>query len=150
MSEITDERYAFGSTLRVEDPAVGKFFTKGLYTGLELTEKKNNWLVGSVPAPNIHEGWRIKAVKILYSIRGPYGSIDKIGIRNGHLDVYRFEGLTFGPNPNWQLQRLELPGPSSFAYGLGVTIHVDYPEITGSTTSQPPTQFLFTSIGLEF
>ncbi len=126
MSEITDERYAFGSTLRVEDPAVGKFFTKGLYTGLELTEKKNNWLVG------------------------PYGSIDKIGIRNGHLDVYRFEGLTFGPNPNWQLQRLELPGPSSFAYGLGVTIHVDYPEITGSTTSQPPTQFLFTSIGLEF
>jgi len=149
MSQITDERWAFGSSLHVEDPTVGKFFCKGLYTGIELRQTESNWLVGSVPAPNIHEGWRIRSVMILYNIRGPYGSIDKIGIRNGNLDAHRFEGLALGPNTTWELRKLELPSAASFAYGLGVTIHVNYPEIVGSP-SQPPTQFLFTSIGLEF
>jgi len=149
MSQITDARWAFGSALHVEDPTVGKFFCKGLYTGMELSETQSNWLVGSVPAPNTHEGWRINSVMILFNIRGPYGNIDKIGIRSGHLDVQGFEGLNIGPNTTWELRKLDLPSAASFAYGLGVTIHVQYPEIIGSP-GQPPTQFLFTSIGLEF
>jgi hypothetical protein len=147
MSQITDERWAFGSSLHVEDPTVGNFYCKGLYTGITLVKNQSNWLVGSVPAPNIHEGWKIKSVMILYNIRGELGLIDKIGIRNGHLDVQRFEGLNIGPNTTWELRKFELPSAASFAYGLGVTIHVNYPD---HPDISHPTQFLFTSIGLEF
>lgn len=147
MSGITDRRWAFASALHVENPAVGKFHVNGLHTGIELLKTQDNWLVGSIPAPNIHEGWKVKSALILYNIRGPVGLIDKIGIRNGYLDLHRFENLTIGPNANWEIKQLDLPGPTAFAYSLGITIHVwvpDNPDVT------PPIQFLFTGIGLEF
>jgi hypothetical protein len=117
---------------------------------------QHNWLICSVPAPNILEGWRVKAVMILYNIRRldtrGFGMIDKIGIRDGNLDVARFEGLTIGPNSiepaeNWVERKLELPNPRGFRFGLGVTIHVTGPPLD---TENPSTKFSFTSIGLEF
>jgi hypothetical protein len=144
---VVDERWAYGSSLHVEAPTVGNFFTKGLYTGIELKVNQSNWLVGSVPALNIHEGWRIKAVMIRYNIRGAIGVIDKIGVRQGNLDVHGFEGLNIGPNSTWETRKLELPNPSAFTWGLGVTIHCAVPQ---QVDVVHPTQFLFTSIGLEF
>jgi hypothetical protein len=152
MSVIKQERWAFSSALHVENPTVGKFTVTGLKTGIELSQhNQHNWLVCSVPGPNILEAWRIKAVLILYNIKGsPGGKIDKIGIRNGHLDVYGFENLTIGPNANWELKRLELPGTGyTFRYSLGVTIHVMYQKPEFEPTA-PPTQFFFTGVGLEF
>jgi hypothetical protein len=49
MSEIVDERYAFASALRVENPAVGNFFTKGLYTGIDYRKLNGiGWLPQSL------------------------------------------------------------------------------------------------------
>jgi hypothetical protein len=147
MSGNIERRWAWASALHVENPAVGKFHVNGLHSGIELRQGQGNWLVASIPAPNIHEGWKIRSVLILYNIRGNIGLIDKIGIRNGHIEVHGFQNLTIGPNTSWELRKLDLPGPSSFAYGLGISIHVQVPATPDVT---PPTQFLFTSVGLDF
>jgi hypothetical protein len=152
MSEITQERWAFGSALHVENPAVGKFIQDTRYTGIELNQVQNNFLVCSVPAPSPLDGWRIKTLMIVYNIRntqGDFGKIDKLGIRDGFNTVHGFENLNLVRNPSWEIRRFQLPNPAGYKMGLGVSIHLDYPEIIGSS-GQWPTQFLFTSIGLEF
>ena len=151
-----EERWVYGSALHVENPTVGRFTVLGTMTTIELRANQHNWLICSVPAPNVLDGWRVRAVMIRYNIRRPdsrgLGHIDKIGIRNGNLDVARFEGLTIGPNSiepheNWEVRRLVLSRPGDFRFGLGVTIHVLFPEIS---PIPPPTKFSFTSIGIEF
>ena len=151
MSGNIQERWAFHTALHVEFKDVGKFIQDTRYTGVELNELQHNWLLGSVPAPNILEAWKIKSVMILYNLRntqGDFGMIDKIGINNGHLPVHMFENLNITRNANWDVKKLELPGQFSFRYSLGVTIHVNYPQVIDH--GQWPTQFLFAGIGLEF
>jgi hypothetical protein len=151
MSGNIQERWAFHTALHVEFKDVGKFIQDTRYTGVELNETQHNWLVGSVPGPNILDAWKVKAVMILYNIRntqGDFGMIDKIGIRNGHLVLGSIENLNITRNANWDVKKLELPGPTSFRYSLGVMIHVNYPQIVDH--GQWPTQFLFAGIGLEF
>lgn len=160
MSETNiEQRWVYGSALHVENPSVGRFTVLGTMTTIELSNvTQHNWLICSVPAPNILEGWKVKAVMILYNIRRPdprpLGMIDKIGIRDGNLDVARFEGLTIGPNSiepneNWEVRKLELISPSGFRFGLGVTIHVEG-GLGFEASAIGPTKFSFTSIGLEF
>jgi DNA-binding beta-propeller fold protein YncE len=156
LTNIIEERWVYGSALHVENPAVGRFSVLGTMTTIELGTNQHNWLICSIPAPNVLDGWKVRAVMIRYNIRRPdsrgLGIIDKIGIRNGNLDVARFEGLTIGPNSiepqeNWEVRKLVLPRPGDFKFGLGVTIHVLFPQIS---PIPPPTKFSFTSIGLEF
>jgi DNA-binding beta-propeller fold protein YncE len=155
LTNIFEERWVYGSALHVENPTVGGFSVLGTMTTIELRTNQNNWLICSVPAPNALDGWRVGAVMIRYNIRRPdsrfLGVIDKIGIRNGNLDVARFEGLSIGPNSiepneNWETRKLVLTNPGGFVFGLGVTIHVIFPQ----TSPTSPTKFSFTSIGLEF
>jgi hypothetical protein len=151
MSEVIEERWSFGCSLTVENPAVGRFINTGLYTGIELTHLQQNWLVCSVPAPNVLEAWKIKSIMIQYNIRntqGDYGKVDKIGIRDGNQTVHGFENLDIGRNANWEIRKLALPTPWDYRFGIGVNIHVIYPEVLDP--GPWPTQFLFTSIGLEF
>jgi hypothetical protein len=153
MSEITQERWTYGCSLTVENPAVGKFINKGLYTGIELNELQNNWLICSVPAPSPLDGWKVKTVMIVYNIRntqGPFGKIDKIGVKDSFLDppLASFENLNLVKNPSWEIKRFDFPTQKTYKMGLGVSIHVDYPQVVDH--GQWPTQFLFTSIGLGF
>jgi hypothetical protein len=149
MSQVTEERWVFSNALHVENPAVGKFHVNGLHAGIELNQNEQNWLVCSVPGPNVLEEWRIRSVMIQYNVKGQVGRIDKIGIRDGNQTAASFENLDLGPNAGWEIRKLQLPAPWDYRLGLGVTIHVACPMSTGGPP-QPPTQFLFTSIGLEY
>jgi hypothetical protein len=73
----------FGHALNVENPQVGTFSRSTLYSKLTLVEAQANWLLASVPTPNVTEGWRISAVLLRYTIRGRAGVIDKVGLRDG-------------------------------------------------------------------
>jgi hypothetical protein len=80
-----EQRWAYGSALHVENPSVGRFTVLGTMTTIELLNpSQHNWLICSVSAPNTLEGWKVKAIMILYNIRRPdprpLGMIDKIGI----------------------------------------------------------------------
>ena len=140
-----DERWTFGHALHVEDPTIGTFIRNTLYSKITLNPTESNWVLASVPTPNVTKGWKVGAVALRYTIRGGVGVIDKIGLRDGDQTAYSFEGLALGPISDWQSVGLSLP-PSNFQYGLGVSIHVNYPVI------QPlgPTEFLFASVGLGF
>jgi hypothetical protein len=144
---VAAETWTFGSSLRVENPSVGRFSTLGLYTFIELNKNQHNWLVCSVPAPSVLEGWRIKSVYIQYRILGQFGLIDKVGVRDGKDTYYSFDNLSVGPtSTTWWFLDLELPNTlPPYKYGIGVTIHVNYPDHPGLP---PPTRFQFTSIGL--
>jgi len=150
MTELSTDSFVYGSALTIENPQVGRFINKGLYTGVELNPNEHNWLICSVPAPSGLEGWEVKWVMVLYDIRNPngaYGKIDKIGIRDGIRDIQRFENLNLTQTQGWTIRTFYVPPESISIYdfGLGVTIHLDY-----SQAGQGPTQFLFTSIGLGF
>jgi hypothetical protein len=152
MSSVTEESWMFVSVLRAEDPSIGKFHSNGLHTGIELGVAQpiqQNWLIGSIPAPNPLEQWRINAVMLQYNIRGQLGMIDKIGIRDGNQPAASFENLQIGPNSDWEIRKFPLPNPWDYRFGLGVNIHVTMTENFGGP-NVPPTQFLFTAIGLEF
>jgi hypothetical protein len=145
-----DERWTFGTSLNVEKPTVGEFKHSTLYTSIVLTPGQDNFVMTSVPAPNVLEGWSIKSVMLRYRITGDGGGIiDKIGIRDGNESIYSFENLLIGTNNAWETLKLELPCPRPFRYGLDVSIHVFYDAGFGGPT-QHPTPFQFVSIGLEF
>jgi hypothetical protein len=150
----TDERWVFGNTLNVEKPEAGSFSRSTLYSKLTLgqpdTLGKDNWLLASVPAPNVTEGWSIADVMLRYTIRGEIGAIDKVGLRDGNELVHSFEDPSLAvPIPDWETLTLTLPSPRRFTFGLGVSIHASY-EGFGGSTAPPPTEFLFASVGLKF
>jgi hypothetical protein len=150
-----DERWTFGTSLNVEDPAAGTFRRLTLYSSIALVSGQNNWILASVPTPNVVLGWKVKAIMLRYRISpsnpelGIGGRIDKIGIRDGDKLLHEFDGLNLGPITNWQTLRQELPNPLNFQFGLGVLVHVDFPSNIGAT-DQTQSTFYFASIGLEF
>ena len=145
----TDERWIFGHALHVENRQVGTFVRSTLYSKLTLVETQNNWLLAAVPAPSVTEGWRISAIMLRYTIRGRAGVIDKVGLRDGEQTVHSFEGLNLGPIAGWQSLNLPLSPAVPFKFGLGVSIHANYPD---NFDPQPlgPAEFLFVSVGLGF
>jgi hypothetical protein len=94
-------------------------------------------------------GWKVASVLLRYTIRGRAGLMDKVGLRDGDQTVHMFEGLDIGPVAGWQSLTLPLPEPRTFSYGLGVSIHVTYPD---NFDPQPlgRAEFLFASVGLSF
>jgi hypothetical protein len=144
-----DERWTFGHALNVENPSVGTFLRSTLHAKIILTETQSNWVLASVPTPNVTKGWRISSVLLRYTIRGRAGHIDKVGLRDGDQLVHSFEGLNVGPAASWQTLTLPLSPARKFRFGLGVSIHVDYPD---NFDPQPlgPSEFLFASVGLGF
>ena len=144
-----DERWTFGHALHVENPAVGIVSRSTLYFKIVLNETESNWVLASVPTPNVTKGWKVAAAALRYTIRGRAGLIDKIGIRDGNDVVGSFENLTIGPNAGWQSLGLSLNPAIPFQFGLGVSIHVNYPD---NFDPQPlgPAEFLFASVGLGF
>jgi hypothetical protein len=145
----TDQRWVFGHALNVENPQAGTFSRSTLYCKLTLVETQDNWLLASIPTPNVTEGWRISSVLLRYTIRGRAGVIDKVGLRDGEQLVHSFEGLNVGPAAGWQTLTLPLSPPRAFTFGLGVSIHANYPD---NFDPQPlgPAEFLFVSVGLGF
>ena len=114
-----DERWTFGTSLNVENPTVGEFKHTTLYTSIVLEPGQQNFVMTSVPSPNVVEGWRIKSVMLRYRITGDGGgTIDKIGIRDGNESIHSFENLLIGINNAWQTLKLELPCPMPFRFGL--------------------------------
>lgn len=159
MATLQDERWTFGHALHVENiDIVNPFARNTLYSKIHLNGGASNWVLASVPTPNVTEGWKISYVILRYAIRGAgpeSGFIDKIGVRDGNEVVSEVEGLDIGRTPQggWQtviVSRLSPPKP--FKYGLGVSIHVNYPvkPTDPSWPSFPPTEFLFASVGLGF
>lgn len=147
---VIDERWTFGTSLNVENPQVGEFKHTTLYTSIKLAPGQHNFVMTSVPSPNVLERWRVKSVMLRYRITGNgAGVIDKIGIRDGNESIHSFENLLIGTNNSWETLRLELPCPRAFRFGLDVSIHVFYDPGFGGPT-QHPTPFHFASIGLEF
>jgi murein tripeptide amidase MpaA len=144
-----DERWTFGTSLNVENPTVGQFKHTTLYTSIILAPGQHNFVMTSVPSPNVVEGWKIKSVMLRYRITAGAGVIDKIGIRDGNESIHSFENLLIGVNNAWETLKLELPCPKSFKFGLDVSIHVFYDPGFGGP-QPPPTPFQFASIGLEF
>jgi hypothetical protein len=144
-----DERWIFGHALHVENRQVGTFARNTLYSKLTLDEAQDNWLLAAVPAPGASEGWRISGVNLRYTIRGRAGVIDKVGVRDGERVVHSFEGLNVGPIASWQTLNLPLSPAVPFQFGLGVSIHANYPD---NFDPQPlgPSEFLFVSVGLTF
>lgn len=145
----TDERWIFGHALHVENQQMGTFSRSTLYSKLTLNEAQDNWLLAAIPTPNITENWQISAVMLRYTIRGRAGQIDKVGLRDGEQLLHSFEGLTVGPVAGWQTLNLPLSPAKGFKFGLGVSIHANYPDdfdpmILG------PAEFLFVSVGLGF
>src|SRR5262245_50776980 len=122
-----DERWIFGHALHVENRQVGTFTRNTLYSELELTPAQpaqDNWVLASVPTPNVTEKWQISAVMLRYAIIGhANGIIDKVGLRDGEHLVWSFEGLNVGPGSGWQTLNLALPSPRTFSFGLGISIH---------------------------
>lgn len=149
MATDRDERWTFGHALHVEDPGVGVFARSTLYSKVTLLEAQSDWVLASVPTPNVTEGWKIASVMLRYTIRGRAGLIDKVGLRDGDQTIYTFEGLDIGPVAGWQTLTLPLPEAWKFTYGVGVSIHVNYPD---NFDPQPlgPAEFLFASVGLGF
>jgi hypothetical protein len=145
----TDQRWIFGHALHVENRQVGNFSRSTLYSKLTLVETQSNWLLASIPTPNVTEGWKISAVMLRYTIRGRAGLIDKVGVRDGEQVVHSFEGLNVGPAAGWQTLNLPLSPAIPFRLGLGVSIHANYPD---NFDPQPlgPAEFLFVSVGLGF
>src|ERR1022692_917509 len=127
-----DERWTFGHALHVEDPNVGNFIHAALYSRLSLGVNQSNWVLASIPTPNVTQGWKISSIMLRYTIRGfawnlvggahtadgsPVtggpGIIDKIGIRDGDVSVHEFGGLqlTFITGGGWETLALPLPEP---------------------------------------
>jgi hypothetical protein len=159
-----DQRWTFASSLDVENPAVGEISRLTLNFSVKLKRGEDNWVLASVPAPNVTEGWEVKSVMLRYRISGEGGKIDKIGLRNGDVAVHQFEGLGFGDTGGWQTAKLTLLNSAGFAFGLGVSIHLNGGLNTarrkpdgseqdggdGGGAGPPPTVFAFASVGLEF
>jgi hypothetical protein len=140
-----DERWVFGNALNVENPQGGAFVINTLYSQLTLAEGEENWVLAAVPGPNITEGWSVTAVLLRYSIVG--GIIDKIGVRDGDIEVYSLENQFIADtNGGWQTATFPIPSTPTISMGLGVSLHV-----TG--IGVPPTfinDLRFASIGLAF
>ena len=164
-----DERWTFASSLDVENPTVGEISRLTSNFSVKLDRGTVNWVLASVPAPNVTKGWEVKSVMMRYRISGGAGKIDKIGLRNGDVAVHEFEDLGLGNTGGWQTAKLTLPNSARFAFGLGVSIHLNGELSTarrepdgmhqdggggggGGTTPPPPppTVFAFASVGLEF
>jgi len=149
MAANRDERWTFGHALNVESSSGGTFSRSTLYSKLTLLETQHNWLLASVPTPNVTEGWKIAGVMLRYSIRGRAGLIDKIGLRDGDQTIHSFENLNNGPIAGWQTLSLPLTPTRTFRYGLGVAIHASYPD-NFDPMPLGPTEFLIASVGLAF
>jgi hypothetical protein len=149
MATERDERWIFGHALHVENPAGGTFALSTLYSKLTLVETQSNWVLASVPTPNVTQGWKIAGVMLRYSIRGRAGVIDKVGLRDGDQTVHSFENLNHGPVAGWQTLALTLPSPKAFRFGMGVSIHAAYPD-NFDPMPLGPSEFLFASVGLAF
>lgn len=145
----SQERWIFGHALHVESPQVGTFSRFTLYSELALTRTQQNWLLASVPAPNVTGGWSVSAVMLRYTIQGKIGAIDKVGLRDGDQLVHAFEPLNAGPITDWETMTLTLPSPRKFQFGLGVSIHATC-ESFEDINLFPPTEFRFASVGLGF
>jgi hypothetical protein len=145
----TDQRWIFGHALNIENPQVGTFSRSTLHSKLTLAETQDNWLLASIPTPNVTEGWKISSIMLRYTIRGRAGGIDKVGLRDGEQLVHFFEGLTAGPIAGWQTLTLPLSPTRTFKFGLGVSIHASYPD-NFDPAPLGPTEFLFASVGLGF
>jgi hypothetical protein len=143
-----DERWIFGHALNVEDPNVGIFKRSTLYSSITLKPKESNWVLASIPAPNLTKGWKVGAIALRYHIIGEVANIDKIGLRDGDQEVYSFENLLIGPVAGWQSVGLSISPSVPFQFGLGVSIHVTHlvPEMLGP----PVVEFRFASVGLGF
>lgn len=140
---LTDRYFHFRAS-------VGKNHARSmLHSKLTLNEAQDNWLLGSTPTPNATEGWRISSVLLRYTIRGRAGVIDRVGLRDGENPVHSYDGLAAGPIAGWQTMTLPLSPPRTFSFGLGVSIHANYPD---NFDPQPlgPAEFLFVSVGSGF
>ncbi|MDA4126866.1 MAG: hypothetical protein OK452_06665 [Thaumarchaeota archaeon] len=164
-----DERWTFGHALNVEDPTVGTFIRTTQYSKISLWVNDSNWVLASIPTPNVTKGWKISSVMLRYTIRGlgwndigdlldlppelPPGAtgpgvIDKIVIRDGDETVHEFEGLHLTKIKDWETLTLALPQSKQFKFGLGVSIHVFYEGPVGG--DDVPAEILFASVGLGF
>jgi hypothetical protein len=144
----TDERWVFGHALNVENPQVGKFERKTLYSQLTLvsgTPVQTNWVLAAVPTPNVTEGWRVARVMVRVVILGRSGGIDKVGVRDGEREYHEFNE-SIGPQPNWVTLSFDLPlAKPNIQFGLGVSIHA-----FAAPTSLGPNDFRFVSVGALF
>ncbi len=158
-----DERWTFGHALHLEvDPTPtstwGSFMRNTLYSKITLNGGTSNWVLASIPTPNVTKGWKISSTMLRFAIRGTgpeFGIIDKIGVRDGPETVFDTEvnvDRLWGGIVEWKLLVLDYPQPMPFKNGLGVSIHVNYPvkPTDPSWPSFPPTEFLFASVGLGF
>jgi hypothetical protein len=147
-----DERWTFGHALNVEDPNTGIFERSTLYSKITINLNPfSNWVLASIPTPNVTKGWRISSVMLRYTIPGQIGftgSIDKIIVRDGNEIVAEFENLKIWANAGWETLTLNLPQSKTFKFGLGVGIHV----ILNLPDEVPvgPSEIRFASVGLGF
>ncbi len=137
----------------MEDHGVGHFAKLALNFAVSLVQGESNWILAPIPTPNAKAGWMVNAVLLRYRVTvnsefGIGGKIDKISIRDGDIGLDELANLDLGVTNGWQTSKLKLEGePRLFHYGLGVAIHVDFPD---GPVGPGPTKFSFASIGLEF
>jgi hypothetical protein len=158
VTDQLDQRWTSGTSLNVQDPAVGTVRRLSSDFGIILGGQQGNWILASVSAPNVTEGWQVKAVMLRYRIATEVqgqmvaGIFDSIGIRDGELTIHDFTNLniglpTGGLDTGWKTHKLELPTPANFQFGLGVSIHAFHHDGLANIF---PELFSISSVGLEF
>lgn len=157
LSHQTQELWIGHTSISLDNPQVGKFRVMGLFSSIRLNDREENWFHTNLPTPNVRDGWRIKSVKLrILTEESPFGGIDKVGIRDGEGVVHEFGSP---PNPlaitsfnNWQTITLEVPGPRTFRFGLGLSIHLNNRVDTKEDPPPPlpPVKISVASVGVEF
>ena len=127
----------------------------GLTFSITLSNGQQNWIWTNLPSPNISgEVWKIKSVKLrICTSNSPFGGIDKVGIKDGENVVHEFNPLAITSFNNWEHYfTAKLPGPRTFKFGLGVSIHVNNRVDTKEDPPPPlpPVKIEVSSIGVVF
>lgn len=142
------------TSISPDNPQVGQIRVGGLTFSIILSNGQQNWIWTNVPSPNVSgEQWKIKSVKLRIRTRdSPFGGIDKVGIKDGENVVHEFNPLAITSFNNWNTISLEVPGPRSFKFGLGVSIHLNNRVDTKEDPPPPlpPVKIEFASIGVVF
>lgn len=137
----------------VDNPQIGQIRWGGLFFSIILNNAQQNWLFANLSTPNVRDGWKIKSLKLrIRTERSPFGGIDKVGIRDGERVVHEFNPLAITSFDKWQIISLDVPGPRGFAFGLGVSIHLNNRVDTKEDPPPPlpPVRILVAGIGVEF